>query len=159
MNSEHITKILDETRFADLTEREISDINAHAENCSPCAAAWQAARVSHRLFADAATQVFAPTPFFETRILAALREKQTLAKPIAAFWRWWHASSAVVLPILLVVITLAALTIFAPKSQPIHATASDDFSTDTVIFQGNNLDQELTTAQAMQIIYEQRDSK
>ena len=159
MKSKHITKILNETAFKDLSRAEITEINAHAENCAGCRRAFQAARMSSALLENRAAEVFEPSPFFETRVLAALREKQLVAKPIAAFWRWWKASSVVVFPILLVVITLMALTIFAPQQQ-LHATAaSDDFSTEQIIFQGNDFNQTLTTTQAMQIIYEQNNSK
>ena len=158
MKSKHITKILDETRFKDLSPVQISEINAHAEECAECGSAFQAARLSSVLFTNRTPEIFEPPPFFETKVLAALREKQALAKPIAAFWRWWHASSAVVFPILLVVITLMALTIFAPQ-QPVQATLADDFAPEQIIFQGNDFNQTLTTAQALQIIYEQNNSK
>ncbi|HEX9931101.1 MAG TPA: hypothetical protein VGB02_21380 [Pyrinomonadaceae bacterium] len=159
MKSKHITKILNETAFKDLSRAEIAEINAHADDCPRCQKAFQAARMSSALLENRAAEVFEPSPFFETRVLAALREKQIVAKPIAAFWRWWRASSVVVFPILLVVITLMALTIFSPQ-QPLQATAAaDDFSTEQIIFQGNDFNQTLTTAQAMQIIYEQSNSK
>ena len=159
MKSKHITKILDETAFKDLSRGEIAEINAHAENCPRCQKAFQAARMSSSLLENRAAEVFEPPPFFETRVLAALREKQIVAKPIAAFWRWWKASSVVVFPILLVVITLMALTIFSPQP-PLQATAAtDDVSTEQIIFQGNDFNQTLTTAQALQIIYEQNNSK
>ncbi|HEX8267115.1 MAG TPA: hypothetical protein VF596_17065 [Pyrinomonadaceae bacterium] len=159
MKSKHITKILNETAFNDLSRAEIAEINAHADDCPRCRKAFQAARMSSALLENRVSEVFEPSPFFETRVLAALREKQIVAKPIAAFWRWWKASSVVVFPILLVVITLMALTIFSPQP-PLQATAaSDDFSTEQIIFQGNDFNQTLTTAQAMQIIYEQNNSK
>lgn len=159
MKSKHITKILNETAFKDLSRVEIAEINAHAENCAGCRRAFQAARMSSALLENRAAEVFEPSPFFETRVLAALREKQIVAKPIAAFWRWWRASSVVVFPILLVVITLMALTILTPRQQ-IQATASaDELSPEQIIFQGNDFNQTLTTAQAMQIIYEQNNSK
>lgn len=158
MKSKHITKILDETGFKDLSRAQRTEINNHIEICGKCRAAFQAAQISAALLQTRSTENFEPSPFFETKVLAALREKQALANPIAAFWRWWQASSVVVFPILLVVITLAALTIFAPQ-QSFQATIADDFSADTVIFQGADSNNELTTAQALQILYDQNDSK
>lgn len=158
MKSKHITKILDETAFKDLSREQIAEINGHTENCARCRTAFQAARVSSALLENRVAEVFEPSPFFETRVLAALREKQIVAKPIAAFWRWWQASSIVVFPILLVVMTLMALTVFAPQ-QPAQATIADDVSTEQIIFPGSEFNRELTTSQALQIIYEQNDSK
>lgn len=158
MKSKHITKILDETPFKDLSRAQINAINDHAESCGDCRRAVQAARVSSALMANRAAEVFEPSPFFETKVLAALREKQIVAKPIAAFWRWWRASSIVVFPILLVVITLMALTIFAPQ-QAVQATIADDLAPEQIIFQGSDFNHELTTSQALQIIYEQNNSK
>ncbi|MDQ4122437.1 MAG: hypothetical protein M3209_13440 [Acidobacteriota bacterium] len=158
MKSKHITTILDETPFKDLTAAQIGEINAHSETCSSCRTAFQAARLSSVLLQNRTTEVFEPSPFFESKILAALREKQIVAKPIAAFWGWWKASSMVIFPILLVVITLMALTIFAPQQQ-IQATIADDLAPEQIIFQGNDFNRELTTSQALQIIYEQNNSK
>ena len=159
MKSKHITTILDETPFKDLNREQLAEINSHTENCARCQSAFQASRISSALMKNRSPEVFEPSPFFETKVLAALREKQIVAKPIAAFWRWWQASSVVVFPILLVVITLMALTFFTPKQQ-VQATAStDEFSTEQIIFQGNDFNRELTTSQAMQIIYEQNNSK
>ncbi len=159
MKSKHITKILDDTAFKDLSASQIAEINAHSESCARCRKAFQAARISSALLENRSAEVFEPSPFFETKVLAALREKQIVAKPIAAFWRWWQASSAVVLPILLVVFTLMALTIFAPQQTLQTTAAADEFSTEQIIFQGNDFNRELTTSQALQIIYEQNDSR
>jgi predicted anti-sigma-YlaC factor YlaD len=158
MKSKHITKILDETGFKNLTGAQRVEIQRHAESCGKCRAAFQAAQFSSVLLQSRSAETFEPPPFFETKILAALREKQVLANPIAAFWRWWQASSVVVFPILLVVITLMALTVFTPQ-QSVQATVADDFSADTVIFPSGDLNNELTTAQALQILYDQNDSK
>jgi anti-sigma factor RsiW len=158
MKSKHITKILDEIGFKNLTGAQRTEIRHHVEACGKCRAAFEAAQFSSALLQNRSAETFEPSPFFETKVLAALREKQMLANPIAAFWRWWRASSVVVFPILLVVITLMALTVFAPQ-QPVQATIADDFSADTVIFPSGDSNNELTTAQALQILYDQNDSK
>jgi anti-sigma factor RsiW len=158
MKSKHITKILDETTFANLSAPQRAEINAHASECDKCRKAFQSAELASVLLKNRAVETFEPTPFFETRVLAALREKQIIANPVAAFWRWWQASSAVVFLMLFSVGVLLALTFLAPQrtidSQE-SATIFGDFPTERVIFRQDELRGEITNGQALQIIYEQ----
>ena len=45
----HITDMLDNTPFEELTESDLSTIRAHAANCAECADAFAAARISSLL--------------------------------------------------------------------------------------------------------------
>ena len=162
MRSKHITKILDETAFKDLKAEQLGEINSHAANCAQCKSAFESARLSDALLKNfAPSEVFEPTPFFETRVLAALREKQLMSKPIAAFWRWWQASSAVVFLMLLSIGFLVVLTALAPQNAAENqeqATALNDYSTEQVFFRAEDARDELTAGQALQIIYETQNS-
>lgn len=157
MKDEHIIQILDNTGFGDLSENEMAIIQTHTTQCENCSQRFEAAKISSILLKTHAAQTFEPSPFFQTKVLAALREQQT--KSVAAFWRWWQASSAMVSGMLLAVGLLIVLTLFAPNSADTQdqVSALAD-STETIIFNEKDLSGELTNGQALQIIYEQQNS-
>jgi len=71
MKEKHIVNLLEEAPFASLSESEHLEIQTHTANCSACAQAYQAARVSAALLLENAADAFEPTPFFHTRGLQA----------------------------------------------------------------------------------------
>src|SRR5262245_55273049 len=89
MKQEHITKILEETPMSSLSELELTAIRAHAAECQDCMQAYQVAYVSASLLKERAAEAFAPSPFFQTRVLATLRERQSLgdAWSLSRLWR------------------------------------------------------------------------
>jgi hypothetical protein len=158
MKDRHILEILDGKKFAELGGGELETIQAHAAGCSDCRQAFEAARVSAVLLtARAAVPAPEPSAFFHAKVLNALqREKQSLRKPIAAFWRWWQASYPLVCSMLFIVITLAVLTMLAPKSNTDHAVSTYNlYSTDSVIL-NQNMPRNITTEQALEVIYTER---
>ena len=76
MSEQHITHILESTRFASLSESDHSRIRAHTASCDDCARAYRVAAVSASLLENRMAETFEPSPFFHTRVLAAVREKQ-----------------------------------------------------------------------------------
>jgi predicted anti-sigma-YlaC factor YlaD len=157
MKDRHILEILDQTRFAELSSEELKNVQTHSADCSDCRQAFEAARVSASLL-DIRAHVAPPEPsaFFQSKVLNAIREKQNLRKPIAAFRRWWQASYALVCSMLFIVITLGALTILAPKSNADQAVSNYNlYSTDSVIL-NQNPPRNITTEQALEVIYGER---
>jgi hypothetical protein len=160
MKDTHILEILDDKRFAELGGDELKTIQTHAASCPDCHQAFEAARVSAGLLnARAAVPAAEPSAFFQSKVLNALREKQNIRRPVAAFWRWWQASYPLVCSMLFIVITLAVLTMFAPKSDNEQAVSTYNlYSTDAVIL-NQNPPRNITTEQALEVIYtERRDS-
>ncbi len=157
MKDRHILEILDRAVFAELGEDDLKSIQIHSANCSDCRQAYEAARVSAVLLdVRAAIPAVEPSAFFRSKILTAIREKQNLRKPIAAFRRWWQASYALVCSMLFIVVTLAALTILAPKSNSEQAVSTYNlYSTDSVIL-NQNPPRNITTEQALEVIYTER---
>jgi hypothetical protein len=156
MKNEHILEILDEKAFAELDEAEMSFIKAHAAQCASCFQAFEAARVSSVLLKAHAAETFAPSPFFQTRVMANLREKQAKINPFAAIGRLWKASASLVVLMLTTVVALIALTIFAPNfntSSGTQASSFDNYSTDMVIMNERLPGREPTNEQVFQIIY------
>jgi hypothetical protein len=154
MNDKHILEILDGKRFTELGENELGRIEIHSARCSDCLHAFEAARISSVLLnIRAETDRVAPSPFFEAKVLNAIRESQNLRKPIAAFRRWWQASYPLVCSMFLVVFGFIALTFIAPKSNSHEAdSAYNLYSTDSVILNQNS-PRIVTEEQALEVIY------
>lgn len=157
MKDRHILEILDGKKFAELGNDELKNFQVHSMSCSDCRQAYQAARVSAVLLnVRAEMPAVEPSAFFQSKVLTAIREKQNLRKPIAAFRRWWQASYALVCSMLFIVITLGALTFLAPKSNADQAVSTYNlYSTDSVIL-NQNPPRNITTEQALEVIYTER---
>lgn len=153
MKNEHILDILDDG----LSAENAALIEAHTVNCENCRQAVQASKISAAMFQRASNEVFQPSPFFQAKVLNALRENQTLQKPVAAFWRWWQASAAMVALMVMTVFSLIALTVFAPSAsagETQTGVANDNpFSTESVLIQPKTRP-DLTTEQTFELIYE-----
>lgn len=156
MKRQHITEILDEKRFSELTETDLALINSHTAECSECEKSFQAARISAVLLRSRTAESFAPSAFFQSKVLNALRENQAVQKPFLAFRRWWQASYSLVCAMFLVALTLIALTIFAPSNN-VQAEVSNFnlYSTDNVIINQKG-SRDLTSEQTLELIYNER---
>ncbi|HEX8247878.1 MAG TPA: hypothetical protein VF599_06885 [Pyrinomonadaceae bacterium] len=158
MKHEHILEILDEKALNDFGEAELAFIKAHAAQCVECFQAFEAARISAVLLKThaAAAASVEPSPFFQTRVMANLREKQAKINPFAAIGRLWKASASLVVLMMTMVVALIALTIFAPKLNTVsgaQVSSFDNYSTDMVIMNERLPGREPTNEQVFQIIY------
>jgi len=160
MKNPHVLDLIDQKAFADLNADEISIVETHSAVCDVCARAFQSARISSVLLrADASENPHAP-PFFQAKILANLREKQTKVKPLAAFRKMWTASKTLVAAMAATVAVLILLTVFAPRfNQNRNETAAansevfDDYSTEMVILNEKIPAREPTNEQIFQAVY------
>lgn len=152
MNDKHITEILDNAPLAALTPSELDSIRAHAEDCQPCGNAFAAAQLSALVIQERAQAVVEPSPFFQTRVMAALREQQA-AENVPAMWRLWNSARGLVSSMALTTAALAALSfvVSAPATTPSDQTAAA-LTAESVIL-GQDAD-ELTYEQVMNAIYE-----
>src|SRR2546423_4693193 len=107
MKDEHIIDLLERAPFAELSTAELATIKAHAEACAACLRAYEAARVSTLLLKERSAETFAPPPFFETRVLAALRERQATTDAWS-FARLWQTTAALVSTMAALVALLAS---------------------------------------------------
>ena len=161
MKSKHILDILDNSQFADLGPEELALIETHSADCAECRLAYASARVSSTMFSARAVENarLEPTPFFQAKVMNAIREKGSIRKQAAAFRRWWQASYAMVSGMLVIVFVLMGLVIFAPNSGETTETQavvpSNLFPTDAVILNQRN-SRDLTTEQVFQVIYTSR---
>lgn len=157
MKDEHISDILDEKPFADLSAKDFEIIDAHVFDCADCRRRYSAAKISSALLCANARETFAPPPFFAARVLANLREKQTSVNPLAAVGRMWNASKALVAAMTAAVALLIMLTVFAPDIKQVSAASDADafnsYSTEMVILNEKIPTKEPTSEQIFQIVY------
>src|SRR5215210_729909 len=116
MRDEHIISIIENTPLSGLSESERATIRAHTDQCAECRRALEAAQISQLLLRERAAETIEPSPFFQTRVLAALRERQA-ANETSVFKRLWNATGALVSSMAMTVAALVILTVFAPGSQ------------------------------------------
>src|SRR5678816_2373973 len=117
MNSKHITEALDEVALASLSRSELDEMRAHARDCEPCASALAAAQLSARIMKERAQVVIEPSPFFQTRVMAALREQQAVEN-VPAFLRLWRSSRALVSVMAVTTAALAVVSFIQPSQTP-----------------------------------------
>ena len=132
MKDQHIIVILESTRFASLSEREHSAIRAHSASCDECARAYKVASVSASLLENRLDETVEPTPFFHTRVMAAIREKQN---EVPAFARMWRAAGALVSSMAAAVVLFAVLSFAMSGEQtlPGDVSASARYSEEALL--------------------------
>jgi hypothetical protein len=157
MNDKHITEILDSTALAALSPSELDEIRAHARDCEACSDAFAAAQLSALVIKERAQATIEPSPFFHTRVMAAVREQQA-AESVPAFSRLWKSARGLVSSMALTTAALAALSfvVAAPATAPSDQTTAA-LSAESVIL-GQDAD-DLTYEQVMNAIYTDDEDK
>lgn len=161
MREEHIIDMLESGPLARLSESELASIRAHTAHCDRCSRAFQAARASALLLKERAAETFEPSPFFQTKVLAALRQQQA-AKETWSLVRLWRATNALVSSMAATVAALAVLTFLAPGAQPPSGTQEDAASVtssaeEVFLAQDELPDEEMTYEQVLTTLYESGD--
>ena len=115
--------------------------------------AYEAARLSSVVLAERVQTVVEPTPFFQTRVMAALREQQA-TESVPAWLRLWKSAGALVSSMAVATVALAALSFAVPSTAPDQTATA--FSPDSVIFEQGSDDQ-LSYEQVLSTIYSDED--
>lgn len=164
MRDEHIISMIENTPLSALSESEMLNIRAHTAQCAECLHALEAAQISTLLLRERVAETVEPSPFFQTRVLAALRERQA-ADETSALRRLWNATGALVSSMAATVAALAILTVFAPGSQPTTdtqevASAYNSYSAEEVIFDQSELPaDQMSYGQVLSTLYESDDDR
>jgi anti-sigma-K factor RskA len=160
MRDEHIISLIENAPLSGLSESELAHVRAHTGQCAECRRAFEAAHISTLLLRERAAETVEPSPFFQTRVLAALRERQA-ATEVSAFRRLWNSTGALVSSMAATVAALLILTVFAPNSQPTtgaHEVASvyDSYSAEEVIFEQGEATatEQMSYGQVLSTLYE-----
>lgn len=156
MKETHIIEILENSPLASLSESELLTIGSHSETCRPCRRAYEAAQLSTLLVKERAAESIEPSPFFQTRVLAALR-KQQASNNVPVLSRLWKSAGALVSSMAVTTATLAVLSFLAPgagtgTSQDTTAVLNP-YSAEAVVFNQDQSEDQLTDEQVLSAIY------
>jgi hypothetical protein len=159
MKENHIIELLENRSFASLKESERAVIQAHTANCTSCARAYDATKIASALLRERAVEAVEPSPFFHTRVMAALRERQN---EVPAFKRLWQTAGALVSSMTATVALLAVLSFVVPGTQTsttAQASESNGYSAEEVILNQNSLqDEQASDAQVLTTLYPAEDA-
>ena len=151
--AKHITEILDNASIAALSESELNEVRAHALECGSCRSAYEAARLSAVVLKSRAQAAIEPSPFFQTRVMAALREQRETER-VPAFFRLWKSAKVLVSSMALTTAALGVLSFTLPATTDDQALSA--YSAESVIM-GQSADEQLTYDQVLSTIYEDDD--
>lgn len=162
MRDEHIISLIENAPLASLSESDLIAIRAHADHCSDCLRALQAAQISALLLKERAAEAFEPSPFFHTRVMATLRERQANGSWANnwALGRMWRAAGALASTMVATVAALAVLTFVIPGSQVTSEpqqviSLSNNYSAEEVLLnQSEQPDEPVSDAQVLNTIYD-----
>ena len=155
MNTKHIIEILDNASIAGLTESQLHDVQAHVRDCASCRDACEAAQLATLVLQSRAQATIVPSPFFQTRVMAAWREQQAV-ESVPAFWRLWGSARAIVSSMAVTTAALAVLSFVLPASQTPSEAALSAYSAESVIM-GQSTEEQLTYEQVLSTIYDDED--
>jgi hypothetical protein len=134
---------------------------AHCQSCAECRRWFDSAAVARSLVKIRASHEFEPSPFFKTRVLAAIRDRG----PITTLWsaeKMWRSTRIIVASMCALVVILLALNLFAPR--PIDgATAVDTrggYAVERIVMDDNSNapDENLTSGQVLDTVFATGDS-
>ena len=153
MKQNHIINLLESVPFASFSESDHREMRAHTTSCDDCARAYKAAVVSTSLLKQGAGEVFEPSPFFQTRVLAAIREQQSETRGLARLWR---AAGALASSLAATVALLAVLSVMIPAKQTTpEASAFNRYSAEEVILdQSENGHDQVSDAEVFSALYQ-----
>ncbi len=154
MKDKHITEILDNASIATLSESELNGVRAHVLECMSCRDAYEAARLSAVVLKSRAQVTIEPSPFFQTRVMAALREQQAV-ESVPAFLRLWRSSKALVSSMAVTTAALAVVSFMLP-SQTTTTSDQSVYSAYSVIMD-QDADDQMSYEQVLSTIYEDDD--
>ncbi len=157
MKEEHIIDVLESTSLAALNEGELNTIRAHVSVCQACAKAYEAAQLSTLLIRERAAEAVEPSPFFQTRVMAAWRERQAGNSPL----RMWKAAKALVSAMAATVAALAVLTFVVPDTgSEVQQVASNGYSAEEVILgQEGSSPEQMSYEQVLTTLYSAEDNE
>ena len=155
MKDNHIIEILEQASFTSLSKTDLIAIEIHTNECENCRRAYEAAYVASALLQQRAAELFAPPPFFETRVLAVLREKR--ADDAWGFARLWRTAGALVSSMAATVAVLAALSFALPSGDVASnvVSAANTYSAEAVMFGENDpADDQVSDSQVLTTLYD-----
>ena len=161
MKDKHIINILENAPLSELSESDLSEVRAHADECAGCRQVFEAAQIATLLLKERAAETFEPSPFFQTRVMATLRERRT-ANDQWAWSRMWRSAGALASSMVATVAVLAVLTFVIPSQVTTltpETTALNADSAEEVILNQSELDDQVSDGQVLTTLYEAEDDR
>ncbi|HEX8294271.1 MAG TPA: hypothetical protein VF570_21125 [Pyrinomonadaceae bacterium] len=157
MRDEHVKRLLDEAPLQSLGGAELAAVRAHTEACEDCRRAFEAAQASSLMLKARAREAFEPSPFFQTRVLAALRERRA-AEEGWTFARLWKSAGLLVSSMAATTAALAVFTFAAPAEQTAaQELAAGTYTVESVIFD-EAAEEQMTYDQVFTSLYESEEA-
>lgn len=157
MKNEHIISLLEEPPPGQLSDSDRAAIEAHISDCPACLKAYQAATVAAELLLARAAEIVEPTPFFKTRVMAALRAQQAAQR--SSFAALWKTARAAVASMVAVVVLLLTLTFYlgdSPAGSNEVSGKGSLYSAESVILDNASNADDWTDEQVLSTLYESR---
>jgi hypothetical protein len=152
MKDKHITEILDNASLAGLSESELNEVHTHALDCMSCRTAYEAARLSAVVLKNRAQVTIEPSPFFQTRVMAAWREQQEV-ESVPAMFRLWRSARALVSSMALATVVLGALSfVYSSPAVALDDQTASLYSAESVIM--GQPDDQVSYDQVLSTIYQ-----
>lgn len=160
MRDEHIKRTLDETPLSSLGGAELESLREHADACADCRRALDAAQMSSLMLKARAAEAFEPSPFFQTRVLAQLRERRA-AEDGWTLARLWKSAGLLVSSMAATVAALAVFTFVAPQpTAPQELASAGPYTAETLILgESDAADEQMTDGQVFTTLYESDDDE
>ena len=152
MEDKHIIDVLDNTSIASLSESELSAVQAHARECESCREAYEAARVAAAVLQSRAQTKIEPSPFFQTRVMAAWREQQA-TESVPALLRLWRSSRALVSSMAVTTAALAVLSFVLPAQTTALTDQTASMMSAESVIMGQGSDDQVSYEQVLSTIY------
>ena len=152
MRDEHIKKLLDEAPLSSLGKAELAAVRAHAEVCEDCRRAVAAAQLSTLMLKARAAESFEPSPFFQTRVLAALRERRAAEEERWTLARLWKSAGLLVSSLAATTAALAVFTLVAPSETAVAQEVNGTYTAESVIFD-EGAEEQMTYEQVLTSLY------
>ena len=154
--NKHITEILDRAPIAMLSESELLEIHVHTLDCMSCREAFEAARLSAVVIKSRVEATIEPSPFFQTRVMAALREQQAV-ESVPAMLRLWRSAKVLVSTMAVTTAALAVVSFIQPsQTTPVVDQTASAYSAYSVIMD-QDADEQMSYEQVLSTIYEDDD--
>jgi hypothetical protein len=160
MKDKHIINLLESAPLAELSNSDLSEIRAHANECAGCHQAFEATQIAVLLLKERASETFEPSPFFHTRVMGTLRERQTTN--VWAWSRMWRAAGALASSMAVTVAALAVLTFVIPgqnNAVTSETTALSAYSAEEVILNHGEYDDQVSDGQVLTTLYEAEEDR
>lgn len=153
MKDKHIINLLESAPLAELSKSDLSEVRAHAGVCPGCRQAYEATKIAALLLKERAAETFEPSPFFHTRVMATLRERQAVNE-----WAWsrmWRSAGALASSMVATVAALAVLTFVIPGQNTVapETTALNAYSAEEVILNRGESDDQISDVQVLTALY------